>query len=88
MNDDEYQRILDASVELWTTIKPLLDRYGLKEGHTPSVIMVALGAVMSTTDLTEEVLLRGLRNTRRLWSMDPGSDLALCASYEGPSGGN
>lgn len=84
MKDDEYRRVLTASVDLWTSLKPLLERHGLTEGHTPSLIMMALGAVMSTTDMTEETLLSGLRNTRRFWNFDLESDLALCASFNGP----
>lgn len=85
MTDDEQKRVLAAGVEFYSSLKQILDKHGLREGHAPSLVLVAVGAVLGTTSMTPEQLTAGGTTLQRYWSVDMESDLPLNASFSDPS---
>lgn len=85
MTDDEQKRVLAAGVEFYSSLKSILEKYDLKEGHAPSLVLVAVGAILSTTDMTPDQLTVGGKTLQKYWSFDLASELPLNARFDDPS---
>jgi hypothetical protein len=85
MTDDEQKRVLAAGVEFYSSLKNILEKYDLREGHAPSLVLVAVGAVLSTTNMTVDQLRDGGQTLQKYWSFDLTSELPLNARFDDPS---
>lgn len=87
MTDDEHNRTLAAGQEFYAGLKKLLDKYGLDDTNGPSLVLIALGAVMATTDMTQEQIAGAAEMLKQYWVWDPESKLVGGAKFSIPDSG-
>jgi hypothetical protein len=85
MTDEEHKRVLAAGAEFYSSIKGLLERFGLDDSHAPSLVLMAVGAVLRTTNMTPGTLADAGNMCSKYWYFDPNAPLQ--ARFEDPSNG-
>lgn len=73
MDQDQYERIMSAGVELLKQIRPILKKHGLSDGCSPSMLSVCLGAILKFSGTTAGQILTGAELIQNHWEFDPDS---------------
>ena len=84
MDDDKFDRTLDAGVDLYNSIREILERYGLDDEYAASLISVAAGGVFRLSNDTLGQFVDGIMNCAQMWRADEKSTDLLNAVFDPP----
>ncbi len=84
MDDDEFERTIDAGAELYSMLGKLLRSRGLGDDCGPNVMVCAMGAILATGAASLGQLVDGMTLCMKMWNAEEAAGGVFDAKFDPP----